>query len=86
MPKHPEVRKGDRKTVHRKREAELRERRRVRGVRAEIHEAMEAAAAMKRSKKKGTADLDANILTLGFERISDETGIPVEQKFRKVVA
>ena len=60
-------------------------RKRLRTERAAIHRAMDESRKMKRSKKKGTANLDANMVSLGFERIGpDGTGLPVEKKWRQV--
>jgi hypothetical protein len=80
-----------RRAAHSKLAAELKARKKIRGVRAEIHEAMLVAAAMKRSKKKGTGDLDANMEALGFARMSPNTApdkgntpYPVEVKYVKV--
>lgn len=74
--------KAGRKALAAKVRGEQRERKGIRKVRAEIHEAMEAAAAMRRSKKKGTADQDENMRKLGFMRVTDNG--PVEQKYVKV--
>jgi hypothetical protein len=63
---------------------EQRARKQIRGVRAEIHEAMLVAAAMARSKKKGTSKIEGNMETLGWERIGDNgRGLPVEQKYAR---
>lgn len=62
-----------RAAAHRKRDAEIKERKRARKQRAAIHTAMTEAARMKRSRKKGTTDLDANMMMLGFvPRVVDE--------------
>jgi hypothetical protein len=74
-----------RRAAHSKLAAELKARKKIRGVRAEIHEAMLVAAAMKRSKKKGTGDLDANMEALGFARVTpDGQQFPPENKFNKL--
>lgn len=82
MSRDKKGKKAGRKALAAKVRAEQKARKRIRGVRAEIHEAMEAAAAMKRSKKKGTADVDRNMRQFGFERVPDRE--PIEQKHRKL--
>jgi hypothetical protein len=68
-----------RRAAHIKRTAEQRARKQIRGVRAEIHEAMLVAAAMARSKKKGTSKIEGNMETLG----DNGRGLPVEQKYAR---
>lgn len=70
--------------AHRTYQHELRRRKRQRALRARIHAAMAEARRMKRSKRKGTADLDANMLALGFERVGDDGH--VEERFREVTS
>lgn len=63
------------------------DRRRQRRTRAAIHEAQIRALKMKKSKRRGTTDLDANMLTLGFRRIAENgLGLAPEEKFARVVA
>ena len=74
-----------RRALHSKKAAEHKAAKKVRKVRAEIHEAMLVAAAMKRSKKKGTADLDANMAKQGFRRVGENgQKLPPENKFEPV--
>ncbi len=78
-----------RTAAHRDREQAKRTRKRLRAKRAAIHAAMTEAARMKRSRKKGTTDLIANMRTLGYEpRRASRTdlggGGDVLDKFRPV--
>jgi hypothetical protein len=87
MPKTDRPNYATRRALHSKKDAEIKARKKLRGVRAEIHEAMLVAAAMKRSKKKGMADREANMEKLGFWRdgnVRDGEGQSVEQKYIKV--
>ncbi len=58
--------KASRRSKHLAFAAELRDRKRLRKQRAVIHRAMTEAARMKRSKRKGTADFEHNMMALGF--------------------
>lgn len=58
--------KAGRRERHLQRAAALKERKKLRRQRAEIHRAMQEAARLKRSKRKGTADLDDNMARLGY--------------------
>lgn len=71
-----------REIAHRRRVAELRERKRLRRRRAEIHAAMEQAIRLKKSRKRGTSDLDVNMERLGYRRVKDSG--PVEEKYEKI--
>lgn len=74
-----------RETRHRGHVARLRERKKIRILRAEIHAAMEEAKRMARSRKRGTSrDLDVNMATLGWERVSERGS--VEEKYRRMRA
>lgn len=78
-----DIRNGDRKKKHNERVKALRERKRTRRHRGEIHRAIEEARRLKRSKKKGCADIEKNMLGLGWQKVSD-TG-PIEERFVRVV-
>lgn len=58
--------KAGRRERHLARQAALKERKVLRRKRAAIHAAMTEAARMKRSKRKGMADFEHNMMTLGF--------------------
>jgi hypothetical protein len=58
--------KTGRREKHLARQAALREAKKLRKKRAAIHGAMTEAARLKRSKKKGMADFEHNMMALGF--------------------
>jgi hypothetical protein len=66
--------KAGRKERHQARARAQRERKKLRQTRARTHAAMQEAARMKRSKKKGTRDFEENMRTLRFEPIEKMTG------------
>lgn len=68
-----------RKALHNARTAEVKARKRIRKRRAAIHSAMEQAAKMKKSRKKGTSNVDTNMESLGFKR--QYVHAPVEEKY-----
>jgi hypothetical protein len=75
----------DRRIAHLAYAEKLRQRKRLRRSRAPIHEAIEISVRMKRSKKKGTQDLDANMRANGYTRTNaDGYKLPIEQKFARI--
>jgi hypothetical protein len=78
-----------RKAAHRERVTKLRDRKRQRKARAEIHAAMEQATAMTKRRTKGCSkDREKNMTTLGWGRI-DGNGLlrprrDVTEKYQKV--
>jgi hypothetical protein len=71
-----------REITHRRHVNRLREAKRLRALRREIHVAMVEAKRMARSRKRGTSrDVDINMETLGWKRVKD-TG-SVEEKYQR---
>ena len=71
MTDRKKVQKTGRAERHRQRAQALRERKRLRKERAKIHAAMTEAKRMKRSKRKGCADVERNMVELGFTRATE---------------
>jgi len=70
----------------RHRAAEDAKRKRTRKARGEIHAAMDVAARMKRSRRKGTSDIAANLAMLGWHQVDWSPGADVLEKFERIAA
>lgn len=60
--------KAQRGEQHKNHQRALREAKKLRAKRAKAHAAYQEALRLKRSKRKGTADLDANMAAQGYKR------------------
>lgn len=72
-------RKNNTKTLrasrHKQRAKDMKERKRLSRQRAEVFSVIEQAHRMKRSKKKGTGDLDANMRQLGYVKVGKDRDV-----------
>jgi hypothetical protein len=63
--------KAGRREKHQARAKAQKERKKLRKQRADIHRAMTESARLKRTKKKGCADLEQNMVNLGYRPLTN---------------
>lgn len=74
--------KAGRAERHKAAERARKERKRMRKLRGEIYAAIRESERLKRSKKRGCADLERNMRALGFEWRSDDGTL--DQRYERV--
>jgi hypothetical protein len=75
--------KAGRRERHIQFTTELKERKKMRKKAAAAHRAYQQAAQMKKSRKKGTSDFDANMESLGYRRTYNNGG-DILNKWREI--